>query len=889
MPELLDRLKTALADRYAIEREIGAGGMATVYIAHDLKHDRKVAIKVLRPELAAVLGAERFLNEIKVTANLQHPNILPLYDSGEAESFLYYVMPFIEGESLREKINRETQLRVEETVEIAKSVAAALQYAHDRDIVHRDIKPENILLQSGQALVADFGIALAVSVAGGPRLTETGLSLGTPQYMSPEQATGDRELDARSDVYSLGCVVYEMLVGDPPHTGSTVQAVIAKVLSEQPSPITQARSLVPGNVDAAVQQAIAKSPADRFQTAVQFAEALTNPAFTLPAATGVTQRAEPRGPLTRLSIAFASLAVLFAAAAVWALLRPQPEIPLFKVSVALPEGEAVVDPWAGSPLTLSAVDSTLVYLGSNGAGGWQLWGRRGDELQATPLVDVGGAVNPVLSPDGRAVAFVAEIPGPIHVVPLGAGTARQISVSARPFALDWGRDDALYYLNDAGGISRVPAGGGEPEVLTVVDTARGEFEHSWVDVLPSGNGALFTIFHVGLETDEIAAVRFGTAQISVLTQGAYARYAASGHLVWTTAEGSVWAARFDEAKLEVTGAPVRVLEGVRVGLRGAAHLALSETGTLVYRTGSGVTLVEPVWVERDGTARAIDPEWRIRAVTSGNQGLALSPDGSRLALNIWGDGSTGLWIKRLDRGPLSRVTFEGRYNDRPFWMADGRSVAFVSDRSGRLELWSKVADASAPAKLLWDDERSIDEGLFSRDGKWLVYRVGSGNDRDLYAIRPGTDNEPTVSVATEFEERSPALSPNTRWLAYVSNDTGRDEVYVRPFPNVEDARVQISTAGGYEPVWAHSGRELFYRNGANELVVLDVTAEGSFAVGRQRALFSMAGFHTDPNHAVYDLSPDDERFVMLRHGKMDPGELIWIQNWFEELKEKVGN
>ena len=244
MADSLDRLKTALADRYAIERELGAGGMATVYLAHDVKHDRKVAVKVLRPELSAVLGAERFLNEIKVTANLQHPNILALYDSGEADTFLYYVMPFVEGESLRSKLNREKQLGIEETIRITQSVAAALQYAHERDILHRDIKPDNILIQSGQALVADFGIALAINQAAGTRLTETGLSLGTPYYMSPEQATADRELTGKTDIYSLACVTYEMFTGDPPHTGSTAQAIISKVLTEEPRPVTSVRKTV---------------------------------------------------------------------------------------------------------------------------------------------------------------------------------------------------------------------------------------------------------------------------------------------------------------------------------------------------------------------------------------------------------------------------------------------------------------------------------------------------------------------------------------------------------------------------------------------------------------------------------------------------------------------
>ncbi|MGH7514480.1 MAG: serine/threonine-protein kinase, partial [Gemmatimonadales bacterium] len=274
MPELLNRLQSALADRYRIEGEIGAGGMATVYLAQDLRHDRKVALKLLRPELSAVIGAERFLAEIKLTANLQHPHILPLFDSGEADSHLFYVMPFVEGESLRSRLNREKQLPVAEAVRIATEVASALDYAHRHGVVHRDIKPENILLHDGRALVADFGIALAASKAGGNRMTETGMSLGTPHYMSPEQAMGERDITARSDVYALGVVLYEMLTGDPPFTGSTAQAVVARVLTEAPRPILPQRHTIPPEVEAAVLTALEKLPADRFGTAAEFAEAL---------------------------------------------------------------------------------------------------------------------------------------------------------------------------------------------------------------------------------------------------------------------------------------------------------------------------------------------------------------------------------------------------------------------------------------------------------------------------------------------------------------------------------------------------------------------------------------------------------------------------------------
>ena len=268
------RLTDALSDHYRIERELGAGGMATVYLAQDLKHDRKVAIKVLRPELAAVIGADRFLTEIKTTANLQHPHILPLFDSGVSDGFLYYVMPFVEGETLRDRLTREKQLPIADAIRIGTEVAGALDYAHRQGVIHRDIKPENILLHDGRALVADFGIALAASRAGSTRMTETGMSLGTPHYMSPEQAMGEREITARSDVYALGCVIYEMLCGEPPFGGPTAQAIVAKVLTETPRPLLPKRHTIPPHVEVAVLTALEKLPADRYETAAEFATAL---------------------------------------------------------------------------------------------------------------------------------------------------------------------------------------------------------------------------------------------------------------------------------------------------------------------------------------------------------------------------------------------------------------------------------------------------------------------------------------------------------------------------------------------------------------------------------------------------------------------------------------
>src|SRR5512146_3054105 len=306
--------------------------MATVYLAEDLRHHRQVAIKVLRPELAAVIGADRFLSEIRTTANLQHPHILPLFDSGEADSVLFYAMPFVEGESLRERLQHDKQLPVADAVRITTEVAGALDYAHRHGVIHRDIKPENILLHDGSALVADFGIALAASSAG-TRMTETGMSLGTPHYMSPEQAMGEREITARSDVYALGCIAYEMLVGEPPFNGPTAQAIIARVMTEEPRSLTSQRRTVPPGVEAAVFTALEKLPADRYGSAAEFAAALrdrgTASRQTVPMAAARTGR-RLRAPLL-----WPAAAAVLGIAAVWGWLRPAPEAPPSRQRVVL--------------------------------------------------------------------------------------------------------------------------------------------------------------------------------------------------------------------------------------------------------------------------------------------------------------------------------------------------------------------------------------------------------------------------------------------------------------------------------------------------------------------------------------------------------------------------
>jgi serine/threonine-protein kinase len=888
MTEITSRLSTALADRYRIERRLGEGGMATVYLAQDSKHDRKVALKVLRPELAAVLGAERFVQEIKTTASLQHPNILPLFDSGEADSFLYYVMPFVEGETIRDKLNRETQFSVDEAVKIASDVADALDYAHRQNVIHRDIKPENILLHDGRPMVADFGIALAVSAAAGGRMTETGLSLGTPHYMSPEQATAEKDITSRSDIYSLGSVLYEMLTGEPPHSGGSAQAIIMKILSDTPRPVTELRKSVPPHVAAATAKSLEKLAADRFESAARFAQALADPTFSTAVPTTVGVGAVGSRPGHRWQrFVWPVAAVVLAGAALWGWLRPEPPKPVSRYSMALPEGEALAQTsWAR--VAISPDGEQMVYSGLTSQGP-RLLVRARDQLHATPLPGTEDAVNPFFSPDGNRVGFFTTIsPREIKVVSLAGGPPITVvdSLVGLPGAT-WGTDGYIYF--DAVGIGpllRVPASGGMPVPIAALDTAQGEQQHNWPDVLPNGRGVIFTINRAGpgfiAANMDIAVLDLSTGKHTVLVRGAYARYAVSGHLVYTTGDGTLMVVPFDQDKLALTGEAIGLVEGLAVGSAGAVDLALSATGTLVYATGAVLNDPEElVWVARDGTAEQIDPGW-VGAFSS----VALSPDESSLAVTVEGANVSQIWIKQLPSGPFTRLSLEGSINNRARWTPDGRAVTFLSNRSDfgvfASEVYVRRADGSALAERLVDEERPLSEALVSRDGAWLVARTTSPN-QDIVAYPLKSDGVPIPLVTTDAQEFAPSLSPDGRWLAYTSTESGGPEVYVAPFPNTGEARWAVSTGGGNFPVWARHGRQLFYRSADDELVAVEVIPGPAFAMGQRRVLFSMRPY------GGVDVTEDD-RFVMIRRrGAESASELIVVENFFEELKAKVGN
>ena len=879
MSDALERLGAALAEHYAIERQIGAGGMATVYLARDLKHDRAVALKVLRPELAAVLGIERFLSEIRVTAHLQHPHILPLFDSGQAGGLIYYVMPHVEGESLRHRLEREKQLPIEEAVRLASGIASALDYAHRHGVIHRDIKPENILFQDGQAVVADFGIALALTAAAGSRLTETGLSLGTPQYMSPEQATGDRLIDSRSDIYSLASVLYELLAGEPPHTGPTVQSVIAKVLTDRPRPLRQLRESVPPHVEAAVLKALAKVPADRFQTAAEFVDALARPGWAL-TTTAPDVAAPALGRLGRRAVrdvAPWAVAGLATGLALWASLRARPEPPARPVArfpLVLPPSAPLAEFSAGPTVAFSPDGSRIIYVSSASTGN-QLFSRRLDQLDPVPLAGTQNARNPFFSPDGRWVAYFSG--SKLYKLPLGGGPAAVVAdVPGVAFGATWGTTDTIVFRLEKA-LMKVAAAGGAPQLLLQSDTSRGE-SYMFPHYLPDAKALLLQIRTKGV--DRLGVLTLATGKLTRFEQpGSNPRYVSSGHVVVATRSGTLLALPFDASRLELTGSGVPVADGLVVGPGGGARMGMSRDGAFAYVSGP-VALRELVMVDRAG---------RARVLPAGPQAYIaprVSPDGRQIAVEVAELDlvNSDVWVYDMAQHTRTRLTFDQSAH-RPIWTPDGRRIVYSRGQFGQGDLYWIPADGSGPAELLLVAPEDQWAGDVTPDGRTLLFRSGGGGPvRSIHTLSLQGPRTAQPFLANQFDNHSPSLSPDGHWVASVSNESGRLEVYVRPFPG-SGGRWQVSLGGGSEPVWAPNGRELFYRNGT-KMMVAAIALHPTFTVGTRRELFE-GNYVNDPVYRSYDVTRDGQAFVMVRSPKPS-ADFIVVLNWFDQLREQGG-
>jgi serine/threonine-protein kinase len=886
--EVSKKLKVAIADRYVIERELGQGGMATVYLARDVKHERNVALKVLRPELAAVLGGERFVQEIKTTANLQHPHILALFDSGEAGGFLYYVMPYVEGETLRDKLDRETQLGIEEAVQMTVELADALDYAHRQGVIHRDIKPENILLHDGRPMVADFGIALAVSAAAGGRMTETGLSLGTPHYMSPEQATAEKELTPRSDVYSLASVLYEMLTGNPPHVGATAQQIIMKIVTEEAQPVTAVRKSVPPQVAGAVAKALERLPADRFGTAHEFAEALQGRGAVF-APTG-TQAASPSGMSTgwrarlRDPMVLVPSVVALAAVAASPLLTRSPDVadPVPPIRFVM-STTATTQPnpnWWPWPAAISPDGGAVVYNVAT-ADDSQLHLLRTDQLVAQPIPGTEGAMQPYFSPDGAWLAF--EVGGKHRKVRLDGSAPVTVADASAFNGADWtdGGEIILGAIGPIRGLARVSAAGGEPLALTYPDTMTGELEHLWPIAVPGETAVVFVIWSGSLASSELAIASLDDGSVARLgIEGIRPLAVLDGMLVYVQDDGAVMAVALDARSMAVVGRPIPVHDPVQVhsANNGNSGIFVSRGGALVVSRGQ--RLARLASVRPSGAVDPMLPEARELG------SLALSPDGRRIAVVLGQGRESDVWIYDRRLGTFARLTTLESVTSVN-WAADGSHVVFTATGdSARGAVWKQLAAGGAPPEKLMEHPLLTPWAVMAPDGQSLLVTSLAEGNWSVFRVPLDSGGVVRPYVATLANEYGGHFSPDGRWVAVASDESGRDEVYVRSFPD-PSSKVQVSVTGGVEPIWAADGTRLFYRSGSGTIIAARVALGEDFTLlGRDTVATGVDFANTLTSDFAYDSA--DGSFVVLTAAS-DAFDLVIAPNWITEFRRRVAD
>jgi serine/threonine-protein kinase len=879
------RLASALSDRYRLVRELGQGGMATVYLAEDIKHGRKVAIKVLHPELSAVLGSERFLAEIKVTANLQHPHILGLIDSGEADGLLYYVMPYVAGESLRGRLGREGQLPVDEALRLAREVASALDYAHRQGVVHRDIKPENTLLQDGSALVADFGIALAVEEAGGHRMTQTGMSLGTPAYMSPEQAMGERKIGPRSDVYALGAMTFEMLAGEPPFTGPSSQAIVAKVLTEQPPSLRAKRPSVPPAAEAAILTALQKLPADRWGSAKEFGDALAGATTHHTPSVATIPVSVPRGrPRSAWRSAAAWLgwvvAGLAGALAAWALTRPRPELPPSRLAILAPGLGGSGASSSQRHLTFEPDGQTLVYAMVGTEGMLHLVRQPLDAESPTPIPGAVQLSSPLVSPDGRSVVATQGVRNQVLRLPLEGGSP-ELLVRSLLTSDDaaWGPDGSLWVSDPATGHIGHVVG---DSVVPIA--AKGQ--HRVQQILPDGRTALTVRSRVGNASGPVLLVDLQNGgETAILDTPVIEARITRGYLLVVTPGGNLQAALLDRSGRRVAGSAVTVATNVAITGTGVAQFAVASNGSVAYIPEEPYSLV---FLDRAGSSRLATAERR------NFHHPMFSPDGRRLSLDFNSIEGRNVWVLGLDEGTLTRASFDRDGHDAT-WTPDGRFITYITPVSRpdgvTLVLLRKRPGSAEPPDTLLASRLLAYTGVWLRDGSALITTAtglrrvpgasdsaGVGSGSDAVIVRNAGRGPIEPLVASPFGEWYVGSSPDGRWISFVSDQSGRDEVYVRDLAGEHD-QVLVSLDGGTEPVWSHDGRELFYRETRQvdpHLVAAGIRTGPTLAVTGRKRLFPVGDIVATNPHANYDLSPDGKTFAVVR--RSPAARIMVIQN-----------
>ncbi len=873
---------STVAGKYKIIEVLGKGGMGIVYKAEDTKLKRTVALKFLSPELTRNSEAkERFILEAQAASALDHNNICTVHEIDESEGQMFIAMAYVEGQSLRERII-QGPLKLEEALDIAAQISAGLHEAHEKGIVHRDIKSSNIMITSkGQAMIMDFGIA---KLSGETKITQTGTTMGTVAYMSPEQARGEK-VDHKADIWSLGVVLYEMVIGQLPFKGDHEQAVMYSILNENPEPMTALRTGVPMELERIVSKSLQKDPAIRYQHTddmlvdLRFLKENLTAFFKSPVVPGPTLTKLQAKPWKRvLPWGLFCLMTIASAILLWLWIRPTTSTRsnVSRFFLKIPYDQQYI-PSFGQDIILSPDGRSFVYVGQ-GELDRQLLVRKMDQLDASPIPGTEGASSPFFSPDSQWVGYFSGVK--LKKVSLMGGPPLTISDVSSPSGGTWDQNGMIIFGTNSSGLFQVSSTGGVPQSITTPDAEQGVTSHRWPDILPGDDAVLVTIWKSNMEDVSIGVANLKTGKVkSLMDMGTYPRYALTGHLVYGSPDGLLLAAPFDLSRLEVKGSVISLLDGIHITSDGPLYFTLSHNGSLVYLKGESLNY-SVVMVDRQGIEQSLGKEQRTF------RSPRFSPDGKQVAFGIRDGSSLDIWIFKLDYGPMTRLTF-GTRDIYPTWTPDGERIVFSSGRTGDPDLYWKKADGSSDVELLFKAESPQYETSLSLDGKLLAYReTHPSTGMDIHVLPLEGERKPQPFLNTSFREVTPMLSPNGRWLAYASNESGRSEIYVRIFPDVGGGRWQVSTEGGQEPLWSRDGRELFYRSYDKKIVSVAVDIEPEFELGTRKILFEDV-YVKRYQHSNYDIHPNNDRFVMVKPRDMQSVEMIVVLDWFEELKRLV--
>ena len=868
---------------YEVVAQIGAGGMGEVYRAHDTRLNRDVALKVL-PE-AFARDAERmarFEREAKVLASLNHPNIAAIYGLEESGPIRALVMELVEGPTLAERI-RGGAIPLDEALPIARQVADAVEYAHDKNVIHRDLKPANIKVNAdGTVKVLDFGLAKALSeefeaedMSNSPTLsmaaTRQGMILGTAAYMSPEQAKG-KTVDRRADVWAFGAVLYEMLTGKQTFHGEDVTEILAAVVRAEPD-WNQLPATTPHAIRNLLRRCLDRNLRRRLS---HIAEARVTIEDVLSGTAPIESIAAQGVPALGRRVLLVGAGCVIAASLVTGLvmwkLRPAPPAqPVTRTAITLPADQRLAV-GENPAVAISPDGKLLAYVALQGSV-QQLYLRAMDKLEATAIPGTDGAVNPFFSPDSQSLGFFAG--GKLKKVSVNGGGATTLGDAATARGASWGSQGAIVFIPSFGApVQELPEVGGTPRPFTHMD--KGEVA-LWPELLPDGKAVLFAS---GLAVSSQIAVHVtGTGEQRILVPvpgSTQPRYAASGHLLYL--QGStLMAAPFDVRRQVLTGEAVPVVENVQGNSDGAAQYSISSTGSLVYVSGgSQANQSGLVWVSRDGK------EQPLAAPPRAYRSPHISPDGRKVAV----DQDHQVWVYELARDTMTRLTFEGTQNAFPVWIPDSSRIAFQSNKDGPTSVFWQKADGSGGLEKLTSSEYIRFPTSWSADGQLLSFgEINPTTGYDIWVLDM-KDRKAVPFLRTPFYEIG-SLSPDGRWMAYTSNESGRPEVYVQPYPG-PGGKWQISTDGGMDVRWSANGRELTYRNG-DKMMAVDITTQPAFSAGKPKMLFEGPYTPSSPNFSYYDVSADGQRFLMLKPVEQAQGvtQINVVQNWFEELKRRV--